>query len=146
MLSKTCVRLSVLFLFCGTFFFEGVANATPIEEIATCQAKHKKDKKRYLRCLDALNNQFEREMTTWENSVLYKLEEASKTSGRGEAIAGFKKSIKHFQNYRKVNCQWHYMAFLPDVMMASARLKECQVDMSKDRITKLSQLSEMEFY
>lgn len=140
---KNTLIVGICLLF---FSFTAAAETTPIKEIASCQAKHKKDLKSYIRCLDAADNQFARDMTSWENSIIYKLEEASESNGRGEALAGFKKSIRQFQVFKKVNCQWHYMAFLPDVTLATSKLKECEVDMSYDRIQKLMQLSEKEFY
>lgn len=146
MLTKSIVMLQVCVGLLLTISTDTRANDTAIVEIKNCQSKHKQDEKKYLRCLDAADNQFEREMTSWENSIIFKLEEASESSGRKDAIAGFKKSIKYFQNFKKINCQWQYLAFLPDVMMASARLKECEVGMSKDRISKLMIMSELEYY
>lgn len=146
MLTKSIVVIQVFIGLLVTVSMHSRANDNIIVEIKNCQSRHKQDEKSYLRCLDAADNQFAREISTWENSIIFKLEEASEANGRGEAIAGFKKSIKQFQHFRKVNCQWQYLAFLPDVMMASARLKECEVDMSKDRISKLMKMSELEYY
>lgn len=142
---KTLTVISSVLIILTSFSITKL-QAEPIKEISSCQSKHKKDKKSYLRCLDALDNRFERDMTAWENNLLFKLEEASSGNGRVEAIAGFKKSIRSFQNFKKVNCQWLYMAYLPDVETASAKLKECQVTMSHARIQALVEWGEQEYY
>jgi len=115
-----------------------------IEEVSACQKKHK-DRMDYSRCLDSVLLKLEREMTTWETNVEFKLKELSRSSGRGDALVVFGKANKEFKKFRKSNCQWQYLAMLPDVSSAATMVKECKIYMAKDRIAKLTELSELEF-
>ena len=115
-----------------------------IDEVFECQQKHK-NRMDYSVCLDNALNKLDREMTTWETNLEFKLRELSKATGRGDVLMVFKKSKDQFQKFRKVNCQWQYLAMLPDVGAAAAMVKECKIQMVDDRITKLSVLSDMEF-
>jgi len=131
----------VFLLFSGVSHTSGLMN---IEEVKACQKKHK-DRMDYSRCLDSVLLRLEREMTTWENNVEFKLRELSRDSGRGDALIVFTKANKEFKKFRKSNCQWQYLAMLPDVSSAATMVKECKIYMAKDRIAKLTELSELEF-
>ena len=132
-----------LSVFCGT----KVANATAINEIAevqNCKARHK-NRLDYSQCLDSVLLKLDRDIQTWENNVEFKLKELSNVSGRGDALIVFNKSSKQFHTYRQTNCRWQYLAKLPDVSSAAVMVKECKIDMAKERINNLVQLSELEF-
>lgn len=139
-------KLSVLVLVATAVCLPS-AQAKPmaeIEEIVECQQKHK-NRMDYSVCLDNALNKLDREMVTWETNLEYKLRDLSQNTGRGDVLVIFKRSKEQFQKFRKVNCQWQYLAMLPDVAAAATMVKECKIQMVEDRITKLSLLSDMEF-
>ena len=139
-------KLSVLLLAAVTAFLPSVEGKpmSEIEEILECQKKYK-NRMDYSVCLDNALNKLDREMVTWETNLEYKLRDLGQNTGRGDVLVIFKKSKEQFQKFRKVNCQWQYLAMLPDVGAAATMVKECKIQMVEDRITKLSILSDMEF-
>jgi uncharacterized protein YecT (DUF1311 family) len=114
------------------------------EEIKSCQDRFK-SRMDYARCLDSSLNDLDRIMKTWENNLEFKLKDLRNNGGNPDAMGVFIKSAKEYKKYRKANCQWQYLALLPDVTSASALLKECQIAMTKDRIEKLKLINEYEF-
>ena len=142
--SQPLLYLTLIALTFGLVGQVQASAAKDIEEIKACQKKYS-DRIDYSRCLDSALLQLEREMTTWETNVEFKLKELSRTSGRGEALAIFSKANKDFKQFQKSNCQWQYLAMLPDVATAATMVKECRIYMAKDRIEKLTELSALEF-
>lgn len=122
------------------------AYAEKSQGVIQCQEKHSVTSKRYLSCLDGVSNQLQRDLKSWENNVIFKLEEAKVSSGSDESIVGFKKNNKTFEHYKKVTCQWQYKTLLPDITRASSSLKECEITMYQNRISTLMAVSELELY
>lgn len=141
----TAVTVLTASLLSSAFSVNAQSNALlNIPEVKSCMEKHK-DRIDYSRCLDNALLKLDREMTTWENNVEFKLRELSEGSGRSDALLVFNRASQQFQKFKKTNCQWQYLAMLPDVSAAKTMVKECQIYMTKDRINKLSEISEFDF-
>lgn len=115
-----------------------------IEAIKDCQVRFK-DRVDYSRCLDTALTSYERTLVTWQNDVKFKLQEVAKTNGRRDAIIIFEVSNEEFNSYRKKNCNWQYLAMLPDVSSASIINKECKIAMTAQRIEDLKEISAFDF-
>lgn len=122
-----------------------VTTTLEISEIMQCQQRHK-DRIDYSRCLDSVVITYERQLKTWQNDIEFKLQEVSKTNGRKDAMAIFDVANEEFVSFRKKNCQWQYLAMLPDVSSASIIAKECKIGMTAQRIEDLKEISAFEFY
>ena len=136
--------LLAIVLTCCMPLMSQASEMAEIKEVAACQAKHQ-DHKSYSQCLDSVLLKFDRDVTTWENNVEYKLKEISSGSGRGDALMTFNKASRQFHAFREVNCRWQYQARLPDVATAAIEVKECKIYMARDRIAQLTLLSQIEF-
>ena len=115
-----------------------------IEAIKDCQTRFK-DRVDYSRCLDTALTSFQRNLVTWQNDVKFKLQEVAKTNGRRDAIIIFEVSNEEFDSYRKKNCNWQYLAMLPDVSSAAIINKECKIAMTAQRIEDLKEISAFDF-
>ena len=115
-----------------------------IKEILDCQTRFK-DRVDYSRCLDRVITSFDRTLVTWQNDIKFKLQEVAAINGRRDAIIIFEVSNEEFDSYKKKNCNWQYLAMLPDVSSASIINKECQIAMTAQRIEDLKEISAFEF-
>lgn len=115
-----------------------------IKEILDCQSRFK-DRVDYSRCLDRVLTNYERTLGTWETNMKFKLQEVAETNGRRDAIIIFQVSSEEFESYKKKNCNWQYLAMLPDVSSASIINKECKIAMTAQRIEDLKEISAFEF-
>ena len=115
-----------------------------IQQILDCQARFK-DRVDYSRCLDRVLTNFDRTLVSWQNDIKFKLQEVAENNGRRDAINIFEVSNKEFQSYKKKNCNWQYLAMLPDVSSASIINKECRIAMTAQRIEDLKEISAFEF-
>lgn len=115
-----------------------------IKEILDCQARFK-DRVDYSRCLDRVISSYDRTLVSWQNNIKFKLQEVAETNGRRDAIIIFQVSGEEFQSYKKKNCNWQYLAMLPDVSSASIVNKECTIAMTAQRIEDLKEISAFEF-
>ncbi|QTH63981.1 DUF1311 domain-containing protein [Psychrosphaera ytuae] len=131
-----CVLVCLPFDSVADFFYDS-------KEITDCKQKHKNPMD-YTLCLDAAFVQVERQLMTWETNVEIKLEEISKEKS-GDSIRLYKSAQRYFNKHVKATCQWQYLAMLPDMTSAVIMSKECQIYMTKDRIKKLQEMSEMKF-
>ncbi len=95
----------------------------------------------YMRCLDRQIGTLENQMKLWENNKLYELEELEKVTGRKDAIATFKKSVKSFATFADQHCRWQYVTLLPDTFAAARKYKECSVGIFHQRVVQLKKLS-----
>lgn len=112
-------------------------------EIKECKAKHQNPTD-YTLCLDASYVKIERELMTWETNLEIKLQEATK-GGNTDALRLHKSALRYFNKYKKATCQSQYLAVLPDVTSAIIMAKECELYITKDRIQKLQELSNLKF-
>jgi hypothetical protein len=94
----------------------------------------------YSRCLDQELEKLQREVSSWENSHLFRLEELEKNTGRGEPLRVFKRSRKLFQQFSSDHCRWQYLALIPDSQAGTGVFKECMLDQLKIQVTVLQQL------
>lgn len=115
-----------------------------VPEILNCQERHK-TVVTYSQCLDTVVKQYHRELTTWETNIELKLQSLASTAGRRDAITAFKRSVKEFKEFRKRDCAWQYLAMLPDVSSASIITKECDINMTIQRIGSLKEISAFDF-
>ncbi|GAB2994334.1 hypothetical protein GCM10027050_09530 [Psychrosphaera aestuarii] len=99
----------------------------------------------YSLCLDAAYVQVERELMTWETNVEIILRDLNKAETGNDPIALYKSSVRLFEKYKKATCKWQYISMLPDVTASISLAKECEIYMTKDRIEKLKELSELNF-
>jgi len=99
--------------------------------------KLKGDDSEYLQCLDIVKESVERELQTWINNQVFKLEELALVTGRESALTMFKRSQNNFITFRENNCRWQYLALSPGKKAAPA-YKKCFIDVSKTRIAELS--------
>jgi len=115
-----------------------------VPEILDCQERHNAVKS-YSMCLDSVIKKYERELKTWESNIEIKLTGTNAFNGKEEAMFVFKKSKKDFEDYRARNCNWQYLAALPDVDSAGIINKECNINMTLTRINSLKEISAFEF-
>ena len=115
-----------------------------VPEILDCQTRHKKVSS-YSSCLDSVITKFHRELVTWESNIEIKLNGTNEFNNKNEAIFVFKKSKKDFEDYRSRNCNWQYLAALPDVSSAGIINKECNINMTITRINSLKEISAFNF-
>ncbi len=94
----------------------------------------------YSRCLDQELEKLQREVSSWENSHLFRLEELEKNTGRGEPLKVFKRSRKQFQLFSTDHCRWQYLALIPDSQAGTGVYKECMLEQLKIQVTVLQQL------
>lgn len=94
----------------------------------------------YMQCLDQQLEQTKRELTTWENNHLFKLEEQANSSGRQDGLKLFNKARQSFTLYTEQDCRWQFISKLPDNNAASALYKQCQLYHLKQRIELLKQV------
>ena len=99
----------------------------------------------YSLCLDAAYVRVERELMTWETNVEIKLTELNKQESGNDPVLLYKASVRYFNKYKKAICKSQYVAMLPDLTSAVALAKECEIYISKDRIEKLKEFSEISF-
>lgn len=133
-------------LLCATSTAQAIDSVTLYEvpEILNCQERHTTIVS-YSRCLDSVVKKYHRELTTWETNIELKLKDVAKVNGRHDAILAFKRSVKEFESFRKRNCNWQYLAMLPDVPSAGIITKECDVNMTIQRIGSLKEISAFDF-
>ncbi|WDE12779.1 lysozyme inhibitor LprI family protein [Thalassomonas haliotis] len=113
-------------------------NAFAAKNLTQCE-QVKDDDSKYLRCLDIVKASVERELQTWINNQIFKLEEKTLVTGRESALTTFKRSQNNFLTFRENNCRWQYLALSPG-KSAVPTYKKCFINISKTRITELSQL------
>ena len=94
----------------------------------------------YLQCLDQQLEQTRRELTTWENNHLVKLEAQAGSSGRKDGLKLFNKARQSFALYVEQDCRWQFIGKLPDSSAASTSYKQCQLYHLKQRIEFLKQI------
>ncbi|WP_233078259.1 hypothetical protein [Rheinheimera soli] len=94
----------------------------------------------YMQCLDQQLEQSRRELTTWENNHLFKLEEQANSTGRQDGLKLFNKSRQTFALYTEQDCRWQFIGQLPDSKTAGAYYKQCQLYHIKQRIELLKQV------
>jgi uncharacterized protein YecT (DUF1311 family) len=88
----------------------------------------------YMQCLDQQLEHSRRELTTWENNHLFKLEEQANSTGRKDGLKLFNKARQSFALYSEQDCRWQFIGQLPDSNAASAFYKQCQLHHLKQRI------------
>lgn len=94
----------------------------------------------YMQCLDQQLEQTRRELTTWENNHLFKLEAQSTSTGRQDGLKLFNKARQTFTLYTEQDCRWQFIGQLPDNNAATASYKQCQLYHLKQRIEFLKQV------
>lgn len=115
-----------------------------IKEILDCQTRFK-DRVDYSRCLDRVISSYDRKLVSWQKNIEFKLKEVAAINGRRDAIIIFQVSNEEFEAYKKKNCNWQYLAMLPDVSSAAIINKECNIAMTAQRIEDLKEISAFEF-
>ena len=106
--------------------------------VANCDEGQSTPKAR-LSCLDQQLEQSQRELTSWENNLQFKLEQHVKTTGRKDSLQGFTKSRQLFQNFQEQDCRWQYQLRLPESQQAAIAYKTCQLRHVQQRIDQLKQ-------
>jgi len=92
------------------------------------------DSKRFFACLEQQLDDAQRELTSWENSIQFKLEEHQKTTGRTDALLNYQKTRQSYQTYIEQDCRWQFQVKLPDQKAAATAFKRCQTDHYQKRI------------
>ena len=95
----------------------------------------------YMQCLDQQLDDKKRELTSWENNHLFKLEEQASTTGRQDVLKLFNKSRQTFSLYTEQDCRWQFLSLLPDSQAASMLFKQCQLRHLNQRIELLKQIN-----
>lgn len=111
----------------------------PLSAQQTCDHT-KLDKKDYMQCLDQQLEQNRREMTSWENNHLFRLEAQAKSTGRKDGLKMFNKARQSFSTYSEQDCRWQFIGQLPHTDAAGILYKECQLFHLKQRIEFLKQI------
>lgn len=94
----------------------------------------------YMQCLDQQLEQTRRELITWENNHLFKLEAQSTSTGRQDGLKLFNKARQTFTLYTEQDCRWQFIGQLPDNNAAGVSYKQCQLYHLKQRIELLKQV------
>jgi uncharacterized protein YecT (DUF1311 family) len=113
-------------------------SAYALKTIAECQQKDTPISD-ISRCLDGLIESVDRELQTWVNNHVFNFEEKAMITGRYSALKMFKRSQSNFITFRENDCRWQYLAATP-VKSANIAYKKCYIELSKIRITQLSQI------
>ncbi len=100
----------------------------------------KSDKTGYMQCLDQQLEQNRRDLTSWENNHLFRLEAQANSTGRKDGLKLFNKARQSFSTYAEQDCRWQFIGQLPDSDAASVLYKECQLFHLKQRIEFLKQI------
>lgn len=100
----------------------------------------KSSKVDYMQCLDQQLELIKRELTTWENNHLFKLEAQATSTGRQDGLKLFNKSRQTFALYIEQDCRWQFIGQLPNSNAASASYKQCQLYHLNQRIELLKQV------
>lgn len=111
----------------------------PLSAQQSCDPQ-KQNKVDYMQCLDQQVEQTRRELTTWENNHLFKLEQQASSTGRKDGLKLFNKARQSFELYTEQDCRWQFIGQLPDNKAASASYKQCQLYHLKQRIELLKQI------
>ncbi len=111
----------------------------PLSAQQSCDPQ-KQNKVDYMQCLDQQLEQTRRELTTWENNHLFKLEQQASSTGRKDGLKLFNKARQSFELYTEQDCRWQFIGQLPDNKAASASYKQCQLYHLKQRIELLKQI------
>lgn len=118
----------------------GLLSVFPLSAQQACD-QSKLNKVEFMQCLDHQLEQTRRELTTWENNHLFKLEEQAASTGRQDGLKMFNKARQSFSTYIEQDCRWQFIGQLPDSATASASYKQCQLYHLKQRIELLKQVS-----
>ncbi len=94
----------------------------------------------YFRCLDQELEKVQREVSSWENSHLFRLEELEKNTGRGEPLRVFQRSRKEFKKFSTDHCRWQYLALIPDSQAGTGAFKECMLQQLQIQVTILQHI------
>lgn len=100
----------------------------------------KLDKKGYMQCLDQQLEQNRRDLTSWENNHLFRLEAQANSTGRQDGLKMFNKARQSFSTYSEQDCRWQFIGQLPKSDAAGVLYKECQLFHLKQRIEFLKQI------
>lgn len=118
-----------------------------IAAFAPCAQQHcdqaALNKTDYMQCLDQQLNEAGRELTTWENNHLFKLEEQASSTGRQDGLRLFNKARQTFNLYIEQDCRWQFVGQLPNSKNASVTYKLCQLYHIKQRIELLKQVRDL---
>jgi len=88
----------------------------------------------YSRCLDQELEKTERELHTWENNHLFRLQEMERSTGRGDPLRVFQRSRETFQKFSRDHCRWQYLALIPDSQAGAGVYKECMIEQLQQQI------------
>lgn len=116
-----------------------------IPEVLLCQTKFD-DKVNYSACLDSVLVKKQRELSTWNKSMNFKLQEVAELNGRKDAITLFSSSQQEFERFKNKNCKWQYLTLLPDTHIAANMTKECEIYMTIQRTNELKHMSKFDFF
>ena len=87
----------------------------------------------YSRCLDQELEKIERELQTWENNHLFRLQEMERSTGRGDPLRVFQRSRETFKKFSQDHCRWQYLALIPDSQAGAGVYKECMIEQLKQQ-------------
>lgn len=110
-----------------------VISAFPLSAQQSCDPQQQ-NKVDYMQCLDQQLQQTRRELTSWENNHLFKLEEQASSTGRKDGLKLFNKARQSFELYTEHDCRWQFVGQLPDSNSAGVSYKQCQLYHLKQRI------------
>lgn len=110
-----------------------VISAFPLSAQQSCDPQQQ-NKVDFMQCLDQQLQQTRRELTSWENNHLFKLEEQASSTGRKDGLKLFNKARQSFELYTEQDCRWQFVGQLPDNHTASVSYKQCQLYHLKQRI------------
>ncbi|KKL00768.1 DUF1311 domain-containing protein [Rheinheimera mesophila] len=112
----------------------------PLSAQPSCD-RQQQNKIDYMQCLDQQLQQARRELTSWENNHLFRLEEQASRTGRQDGLKLFNKARQSFELYTEQDCRWQFIGQLPDNHIASASYKKCQLYHLQQRIELLKQVN-----
>jgi uncharacterized protein YecT (DUF1311 family) len=108
------------------------------------ECQKKSDKPEALsQCYDLVIDKLNNELQTWINHQESSFAKFAEVTGRSAPLTIFKRSQKHFFNFREDNCRWYYLAKMP-APQASSLYKACIIDVTKQRIDELKSYAKLE--
>lgn len=106
----------------------------PVETMAASSCADKRQFQiEYSRCLDQELEKSERELKTWENNHLFRLQEMERSTGRDDPLRVFQRSRDTFQKFSHDHCRWQYLALIPDSQAGAGVYKECMIEQLKQQ-------------
>jgi predicted component of viral defense system (DUF524 family) len=95
--------------------------------------------KQYIRCLDKVIEDLEREQKMWVNKLTLDLEKIKEDTGNSQLLPIFLRSVKNQASYQEDSCRWRYLQKMPNATKAAITYKQCEIAILNQHLNVLKQ-------